>query len=371
MNAAGRLGVYGAALVVAFGGAFGLAGALVPDSAVQAWQDSGGGSADAEGHAAGGHDAGAGDGPTEGHAGHGSGAEPDGGADSAALPGLSQSAEGYQLSPVSAPAAPGEPGALSFRILGPDGEALTDYTTSHEKDLHLIVVRSDGARFRHVHPELAADGTWSLPWQWEEAGSYRVYADFTPGTEGAGGLTLSRTVQVAGDLSPVVPQPSTVAEVDGYTVTLTGGLVAGGEGTLEFAVTRDGRPVTELEPYLGAYGHLVALREGDLAYLHVHPEGEAPRPGVTAGPEVAFVGEAPTAGRYLLYLDFQVAGQVRTAAFVVDAEHPARDGGADPAPSDGGSDPAPAEGGADGAPADGGADGASADDGGGHGDHDH
>jgi len=365
MNAAGRLGVYGAALVVAFGGAFGLAGALVPDGAVEAWQGTGGRTADPEGHAAGagGHDADAGDGPAAGHAGHdpGSGAEPDGGAASAALPGLSQSAEGYQLSAVSAPAAPGEPGALSFRILGPDGEALTDYATSHEKDLHLIVVRSDGARFRHVHPELAADGTWSLPWQWEEAGSYRVYADFTPGADGASGLTLSRTVQVAGDLSPMVTEPSTVAEVDGYTVTLTGGLVAGEEGTLEFAVTRDGRPVTELEPYLGAYGHLVALREGDLAYLHVHPEGEAPQPGVTAGPEVAFVGEAPTAGRYLLYLDFQVAGQVRTAAFVVDAEHPARDGGADPAPAEDGADQAPAEGGAEGAPSDGG----------GHGDHDH
>ena len=87
---------------------------------------------------------------------------------------------------------------------------------------------------------------------------------------------------------------------------------------LTVRLTRDGLPVTLLEPYLGAYGHLVALREGDLAYLHVHPHGEEPETGQTSGPEVAFEVTAPTPGRYLLYLDFQVDGQVHTAPFVLD-----------------------------------------------------
>ena len=79
--------------------------------------------------------------------------------------------------------------------------------------------------------------------------------------------------------------------------------------------------MTTLEPYLGAFGHLVALREGDLAYLHVHAEGDEPQARDTAGPEIGFAAEAPTADRYLLYLDFQVDGQVQTAEFVIDAEH--------------------------------------------------
>ena len=83
-------------------------------------------------------------------------------------------------------------------------------------------------------------------------------------------------------------------------------------------ITSDGEPVTELEPYLGAFGHLVALREGDLAYLHVHPHGEEPQPGQTSGPEIVFEATAPTPGRYLLYLDFQVVGQVHTAPLVLD-----------------------------------------------------
>ena len=78
-------------------------------------------------------------------------------------------------------------------------------------------------------------------------------------------------------------------------------------------VTRDGEPVTDLQPYLGALGHLVAIRDGDLAYLHVHPLDEADGPG---GPTVRFAVEVPTAGTYGLFLDFSHGGEVRTAATI-------------------------------------------------------
>lgn len=95
---------------------------------------------------------------------------------------------------------------------------------------------------------------------------------------------------------------------------------------LTLAVSRDGRPVTDLQPYLAAYGHLVALRVGDLGYLHVHPEGE-PGDGVTEpGPEITFAATAPTAGTYRLYLDFQHNDTVRTAEFTVRTGETTRDG---------------------------------------------
>ena len=55
------------------------------------------------------------------------------------------------------------------------------------------------------------------------------------------------------------------------------------------------------QPYLAAYGHLVALREGDLAYLHVHPEGEPGDGRTPAGPQIQFVAEVPTANSYRAY----------------------------------------------------------------------
>lgn len=88
-------------------------------------------------------------------------------------------------------------------------------------------------------------------------------------------------------------------------------------------MAKDGRRVTGLQPYLGAYGHLVALRAGDLAYVHVHPGGEpgdgGTRPGPGPRPAVSFTATAPSAGAYRLFLDFKHQGEVRTAAFTVTA----------------------------------------------------
>ncbi len=294
MNAAGRLGLYAAGLVVAFGAAYGVSSAVVPAGAAAAWQDSAG----MDGHTE------AGQAPAE-----------------AALPGLSLSSGGYLLSPVTASGSVGEAGTLSFRVLDSDGSPVTGFETSHEKDLHLIVVRSDGSEFTHAHPGLdLSTGTWSTPWQWKAAGTYRVYADFVPAGDNTERMTLSRTIEVAGTVTPArAMQTRTTDEVDGFVVSLDGQLTAGQSQELAITVSRDGAPVTTLQPYLGAFGHLVVLRDGDLAYLHVHAEGQDPEAGQTAGPTISFAAEAPTAGRYLLYLDFQVDGQVHTAEFVLDA----------------------------------------------------
>jgi hypothetical protein len=322
MNAPQRLGVYGAGLAVLFTAAFVGGGAVVPQGAVTAWTST----AQGEGRQGEEHEE---MGGTEMTA-----TEADGATGATPVHGLALEQDGLLLSPVSAPDEVDEAGTLSFSITSADGTAVTEFETEHDKKLHLIVVRSDGAQFRHVHPTMSADGVWSIPWTWQEAGTYRVFTDFVPGSTGEN-LTLSRTVDVAG---PFSPEPATVVAAtdttDGYTVALTGDLSASGDSMLTATVTKDGEPVTTLEPYLGAYGHLVALRDGDLAYLHVHPEGDEPEPGSTSGPDVEFMTEAPTPGRYLLYLDFKVDGEVRTASFVLDTgEAPAADAPAD-APAD-------------------------------------
>jgi hypothetical protein len=302
MNTGARLGIFGLGLALAFGTAFGIGGAVMPGAAVVDRTEGN----EMNGHDKGGDSASTRPASTAAHT----------------LKGLALSADGYVLSPIEAPPVVGEPGALSFQIQDASGTPVTEYTTAHDKELHLIVARSDGRHFRHVHPVLDMQtGTWTTPWQWDEAGSYRVFADFTPGKTGASGLTLTRAVHVAGEYTPVSPQLARVDEVAGLTVSIDGDLVAGLSSALAITITRDGAPVTTVEPYLGAFGHLVALRDGDLAFLHVHAEGESPQAGDTAGPKIVFAAEAPTAGRYLLYLDFKVNGEVHTAEFVLDASH--------------------------------------------------
>jgi hypothetical protein len=236
-----------------------------------------------------------------------------------ALPGgLQVAQDGYRLvldHPLSPPA---DDAALSFRIIGPDNQPLRSYTTTHDKDLHLILARRDLGQYAHLHPTLGADGTWSvlttLP-----PGSWRVFADFDP-AGAVGPMTLGADLLVSGTLeTEPLPAPSTTAEVDGYTVTLTGTLTPGTDSQLTLSVSRAGRPITDLQPYLAAYGHLVALRQGDLAYLHVHPDGEPGDGRTKAGPDIVFHTTAPSAGSYRLFLDFKHGDVVRTAAFTVTA----------------------------------------------------
>ncbi len=298
MNTPAKLGAFGAGLLAVFGAATGLGAVVGPV-----------GPAAADGSAAG-HDM-----ASEGEAAHGADAARD--SDAAHLPGgLVVSEDGYTLA-LDRPALPaGDDVPFAFRILGPDGSAVTDYAVRHDQDLHLIAVRRDLAGYQHVHPELGADGVWRTPLDLSP-GSWRVFADFAA-TADDEDRTLGADLQVAGDYAPEpLPEPSRTAQVDGYEVTLDGDLVAGEESELTLTVRRDGAPVTDLQPYLAAYGHLVALRTGDLAYLHVHPTGE-PGDGVTpAGPGITFATTTPSPGSYRLFLDFRHPDVVRTAAFTV------------------------------------------------------
>jgi len=231
--------------------------------------------------------------------------------------GLMVSQDGYSLDIDARSVPAGDNVAFRFRILDNEGHPVTKYDIQHDKQLHLIVVRRDLADFQHVHPVLDGAGEWSVPLDLPDAGEYRVFADFTPA--GHDRITLGADISVPGRYQPqALPAPAATAQLaDGYAVTLAGGLVANASSELTLTVTKDGKPVTDLEPYLAAYGHLVALRVGDLAYLHVHPEGE-PGDGVTpSGPGITFAATAPSAGKYRLYLDFQHQGTVRTAMFTV------------------------------------------------------
>ena len=304
-----RLALFAAGLAAVFGVAVG-AGALVGPVGPAAGEPMAGHAPAAEaGHAPAPEDA------------HGGGEEHDAAAAAVAVPkGLQTTQDGYALV-LDRPSLPAGPDTeLGFRVLDPHGEPLTAYETSHDEDLHLIAVRRDLTGFQHVHPELAADGTWRTPLALTP-GEWRVFADFVPADDE--GLTLGTDLSVAGTYAPEpLPEPSRTAEVDGYTVTLTGDLVPGEESELTLTVTRDGRPVSDLQPYLGAYGHLVVLRDGDLAYLHVHPTGEPGDGRTPSGPDVRFATTAPSPGAYRLFLDFRHGGVVRTAAFTAVAGDP-------------------------------------------------
>src|SRR5918998_51786 len=224
--------------------------------------------------------------------------------------GLAVSAAGYtlQVSPKTFEA--GQEEAFGLRILDRGGHAARDFDEQHEERMHVMVVRRDLIHYQHLHPSLGTGGTWSVPLVLPEPGVYRAFADFSAGGES---LTLGADLHVPGEIEVAsLPDPTSLARVDGYEVELdAGALTAGLANSLTFRITQEGQDVEDLEPYLGALGHLVALREGDLAFLHVHPTGGA-------GAQIEFNTEFPSQGRYRLFLQFAHEGRVRTAAFTVE-----------------------------------------------------
>lgn len=275
MNTPVRLGVFAAVLAVVFGAAFG-AGRLVGPDAVAGSRPADGG------HPGGGGGHGA---PTAPHTAI---------ATSSPLPG----AYTFAVDPYTT-------GGLTFRITGPDGRTVTAFATLHEKPLHLIVVRRDLSGFQHVHPVMGADGTWRAALALPDGGPWRAYADFTATGGPATVLAADLDVSGPGRAEPL-PAPATTTVVDGYTVRLDP------HDGVTFRVELDGRPVTDLQPYLGAAGHLVAIAQRDLAYLHVHPKAPA-----TGGPDVGFAVEGAAEGTHRLYFQFQHRDVVHTAEFTV------------------------------------------------------
>ncbi|MER5632900.1 hypothetical protein [Streptomyces nitrosporeus] len=301
MNTGLRITAFAAGLAAVFGTAYGVGGAVGPVVAEK----------EPVRH---GHEQAAPAGAEEGRAREAAGkASP--------LGGLQIADQGFALDLRTPRVEAGRAAELRFAIEEEDsGRVVTAYRSEHGKELHLIVASRDLTAYRHLHPVRAADGTWSAPVELPEAGGYRVFADFAPAAKKDGRLTLGADLAVAGEADPEeLPDTGRTVAVDGYRVTLRGGLRPGAGSELKLEVAKDGRPVTDLQPYLGAYGHLVALRSGDLAYLHVHPNGE-PGDGTTEpGPEISFDVTAPSRGAYRLFLDFRHEGKVRTAAFTVHA----------------------------------------------------
>lgn len=209
-------------------------------------------------------------GDAEAMGGHGEMAEHGGPADP--LRGLAVAEHGLRLVVDTPELRRGHTQQVRFRVLDERGEPVRDFDVEHTRRMHLIVASRDLSSFQHLHPEMAADGTWSVALRLAAAGSQRLFADFSHGGEAT---TLASDLRVDGpaDLRPL-PAAAQLARSD-----------------------------------LGAGGHLVALREGDLAFLHVHPVTAA-----DAGGPQRFMATFPTPGRYRLFLQVQDAGRVHTVA---------------------------------------------------------
>lgn len=223
---------------------------------------------------------------------------------------------------------PNHPSLLEFTVTDHDGKRLTQdqYTINHEKRMHVIIASADLSQFRHVHP-IFDTGTLSykLPdFTFPAAGNYRVFTDFVVDAhneDGAMKMNDHAGVQyqdvIVGKPGAVQPlgEPTFSASADGNQVKLN--VKPGKSPTkklLEFTITRDGKPVTDLQKLLGALGHLVVLRGGDLEYIHTHALSTDID---NQNGKVRFEVDFKQKGSYKAFAQFQRDNKVITTDFIV------------------------------------------------------
>lgn len=234
--------------------------------------------------------------------------------------GLSPSDGGFTLAPVDiVTLSAGTPLTLHFKIIDARGTAITAFEPDQTKLMHFYLIRSDLTGFQHVHPTMAADGTWSANLAALTPSSYRAYVAFN--AKNASGTVvaevLSQALVVPGAAHAVtLPPAASTTSVDGYTLTASGEMMHAMTHTLTIAVSKNGAPVTDLEPYLQTYAHLTAIHAGDLAFAHLHPESAAAMSD-TGGPTLTFQTSMPESGDWRFFIQFQTGGVLHTAAITL------------------------------------------------------
>ena len=236
---------------------------------------------------------------------------------------------------------------LFFRITHPgSGEKITKFETVHDRQYHLFVISQDMEFFQHIHPEEAADGTWSIEVKLPKPGYYKILSDFMP--SGGAPQFIARplvTAGYAGDLETnsahLVPDSVSTKTVEDLTAMVSYDppeFVAGQYGHITFHLTDSAtkRPVTDLQTYLAAFGHTLIMSEDMVDYVHSHPidtlgpnpdDGTPPQflippdaeqatlEALRGGPDVTFEGLMPKPGNYRAWTQFRRNGKVHTFAF--------------------------------------------------------
>jgi hypothetical protein len=227
----------------------------------------------------------------------------------------------YRLDVTMAPRDGGGLSGLRLMVRDPDsGDRVSRFLDVHERPFHLFVVSRDLATFAHVHPEAHDDGTLVLTHELAP-GEYMLIADFLP--VGGTSQLVQRAIVTPGYSGPLFP-PAPVLETLGSEQVVAGlriqmeaaSVVPRRPAQLRFTISDvdSGLPVMDLEPYLGAPGHLLVVSPDLTVAIHGHPDG-----GPTSGPVVTFDPVLPAPGRYKMWVQLQRKGEVITAPFIIEA----------------------------------------------------
>ncbi|SDN20636.1 hypothetical protein SAMN04487897_102136 [Paenibacillus sp. yr247] len=211
---------------------------------------------------------------------------------------------------------PNEDAAVTILIQDKWNNPIDKFDIMHEKMMHLIIVSKDLSYFDHLHPEYVGEGRFEIKTKFPAGGYYQLIADFTP--QGMGETVQTHWVTINGQekkKETLQPDPYLTKRVGDKEVTLSFDHLMAGMGldmifTIKSAETK--MPITDLQPYLGSLGHVIAISEDAKEYVHVHPNDTK-----DSGPKAAFTINFPKSGIYKIWGQFQHQNEVFIVPFTI------------------------------------------------------
>jgi hypothetical protein len=198
------------------------------------------------------------------------------------------------------------------------------FETVHEKQMHLIIARRDLGFFAHAHPQLQNDGSFVMSgFTFPTGGEYQLFVEVAP--QGAGSQILRTSLKVDGGTKHEAVTLSagrripervvagvrvSIADNESLTARKTSGL------TVTFKEADNGAPIKDLQPYLGAFGHLLMIHEDAQTYVHAHPDLRQDSNGKDG--RLIFLARPPKAGLYRMWIEFQRNGRVEQTDFIIE-----------------------------------------------------
>jgi Cu+-exporting ATPase len=227
---------------------------------------------------------------------------------------------------------PGAETLLRFSLTdATDGEPVNP-VIDHEKAMHLIVASRELGYFAHVHPDDTGEvGQYEIRHTFPQAGDYILYDEFELAGKGAEVHRFDLKVGDGGSPAAQLTPDLSLRQAGDYSVSIMqeGQVVAGDLSSFVVKIEQNGKPVTNIEPYLGAASHVVVLNENAEGFAHVHAVAGDQAPGdmmeemdgppATFGPNIAFSHRFDKPGLYKIWVQFLHNGQVQTVSWVVEA----------------------------------------------------
>lgn len=210
---------------------------------------------------------------------------------------------------------PGQNATVKLTLNNPDNTPIDESMLAivHEKKMHLLIISGDFKEYHHIHPQQVTgeSGVYEATFTPKKTGFY-LWTDVTPPGGQAYVATMLGTLAKKSDIDL---KPQQQASSTGITASIADAtLIAGSDAQIQIALRDDaGKPLTLVEPYLGALGHLVGFSVDGKRILHAHPvDDEYPASGV-----LSFHVNAPHSGIWKLFLQVQQNGTVHTFPFTV------------------------------------------------------